>query len=79
MDKLKQVSLRIEESTLRLAKIEADRSICYKRNAVLNGILTAVLHNADPESLWNLYRWRLQGETKLRITVEEYHPGQKLI
>lgn len=74
MEKLKQVSLKIEASTLRLAKIEAERSMCYKRNAVLNGILTAVLHNADPESLWNLYRWCLRGATKLHIRVEEYHP-----
>jgi len=77
MEKLEHVSIKIEPSTLRLAQIEADRSIFFKRNAVLNGILTAVLHNADPESIWNLYRWRLHGATKLRIKVEEYHPDQE--
>lgn len=76
MEKLKQVSMKIEESTLHLADKETERSKYYKRNAILNGILTAVLHNADTETLFILYRWCIHGDKKLRITVDEYIPGK---
>lgn len=66
MEKLKLISLRIDPQTLQ--KVDAIRSKHYywKRNAIINGLLTAVVDAMDEGTLYDMVRY-----------VRGYHPKPK--
>lgn len=66
MENLKLISLRIDPKTLQ--KVEALRAKHYywKRNAIINGLLTAVVDAMDDKSLYDMLRY-----------VRDYHNKPK--
>lgn len=56
-EKLKLISVRIDTETLR--KVDALRAKHYywKRNAIINGILTAVVDAMDDDTLYDMVRY----------------------
>ncbi|MDT3388957.1 MAG: hypothetical protein LIR46_14550 [Bacteroidota bacterium] len=57
MEKLKLISLRIDPQTLQ--KVDAIRAKHYywKRNAIINGLLTAVVDAMDDGTLYDMVRY----------------------
>lgn len=54
MENLKLISVRIEPETLRLIDKYAKRHDYYKRSAIINSILAAVIKCSDPQTLWKI-------------------------
>lgn len=62
MDKLKLISVRIDPETLQ--KLDGICKVHYywKRNTIINAILTAVVDGMDDKSLYNMVRYnRISG------------------
>ena len=72
MENLKQLSVKIDPETLE--KIDAIASIgrSWKRNTIINGLLTAILKEADERDILKLMRSSIHGCRGLRITIEEF-------
>lgn len=64
MENLKLISVKIDPQTLK--KIDAIRAKHYywKRNAIINGLLTAVVDAMDDATLYDMIRYYRQGDTK---------------
>lgn len=69
-DNLVLVSCRIDPETLK--KIEAMRSKHYywKRNAIINGILTAVVDNFTDQQVYDMVRYWRQGQDEVKAEFE---------
>ena len=72
MENLKQLSVKIDPETL--AKIDALASKCrfWKRNTIINSLLTAIIMEADEREIDKLLSYWKHGSTGLRITIEKY-------
>ena len=57
MENLKLISCRIDPETLRLIDTWSSRYDIYKRNAVINGILTAVVDTFTPSDIYDMVRY----------------------
>lgn len=53
----------------RIEKFRSSRPY-WKRNAVINNVLTAVLLNADDKTIYDLCRWWKSSGDKLEIKVD---------
>lgn len=64
MENLKLISVKIDPQTLK--KIDALRAKHYywKRNAIINGLLTAVVDAMDDDTLYDMIRYNRLGNTK---------------
>lgn len=57
MENLKLISARINPETLEKLDTFVGSNRFYNRNAVINGILTAVVHNIDRHSIEQMVRY----------------------
>lgn len=72
MENLKQLSVKIDPETLEKVDAIASKGRYWKRNTIINGILTALMIEADERDIYKLIRYWKHGSTGLRITIEEY-------
>ena len=72
MENLKQLSVKIDPETLEKIDAIASRGRYWKRNTIINGILTALLIEANERDIYKLIRYWKHGHTGLKITIEEY-------
>lgn len=72
MENLKQLSVKIDPETLEKIDAIASKGRYWKRNTIINGLLTALLIEADERDIYKLIRYWKHGSTGLRITIEEY-------
>lgn len=71
MENLKQISVKIDPETLDKIDKFALRSYGYKRNTIINNILTAILFEADSRTIYLLLQYWRHGSTRLSITVKK--------
>lgn len=70
MEKLKQISVKIDQTTLSEIDQLAVKARYWKRNAVINGVLTAVFDCCDYGEIMTMVGyWRHDPNSKPRITV----------
>lgn len=74
MENLKQISVKIDPETLDKIDKFVPRSYGYKRNTIINNILTAILFEADSKTINILLRYWKHGSTRLSITIKEQEP-----
>lgn len=72
MENLKQLSVKIDPETLEKIDVIASKSSYWKRNTIINGLLTALLKETDERDILKLMRYSIYGRRGLRITIEEY-------
>lgn len=72
MENLKQLSVKIDPETLEKIDVIASEGRFWKRNRIINGILTALLIEADKRDIYKLIKYWKRGSTGLKITIEEY-------
>ena len=70
MENLKQISVKIDPKTLDKIDKFVLRSYGYKRNTIINNILTAIFFEADSNTINNLLQYWRHGSTKLSITIK---------
>lgn len=72
MENLKQISVKIDPATLQKIDETVKTLPYYKRNSVINNVLTALFFNADSHTIAKLVRyWRHSRETlKIEISTE---------
>lgn len=70
MNKTKLISVRIDEDTLVEMQKFISTSRYWKRNAVINSILTSLFMNAEQEDIRKLVNWLKHSYDKLKISVE---------
>ena len=71
MENLKQLSVRIDPATLQKIDETVKQLHYYKRNSVINNILTALFFNADSYQIAKLIRYWRHGTIKLKIEISE--------
>lgn len=72
MEKMKQISVKIDPETLKAIDELVLRVKWYKRNAIINGILTAVIDACKDDDVYRMLRyWRHDSTTLPRITVSD--------
>lgn len=70
MDKLKQISVKIDPNTLAKIDQHATKSRYWRRNAIINGVLTAIFDCCDYDEIMTMARyWRHDPYSKPRIIV----------
>lgn len=72
MENLKQLSVKIDPETLEKIDAIASKRGYWKRNNIINSILTALLIEADEREILKLIKYWKHGHKGLKITVEEY-------
>ena len=71
MSKLIQISVKIDPKTLERIDIVASNERYWRRNAVINGILTAIVDGCPHEDIMKLVRyWRLAPDTMPTIKIQ---------
>lgn len=71
MQNLKQLSVKIDPATLQKIDETVKNFHYYKRNSVINNVLTALFFNAESHTIAKLIRyWRHSGNT-LKIEISE--------
>lgn len=70
MDKTKIISVRIDNDTLEEIQKFIVRRRYWKRNAVINSILTSLFMNANEEDIHKLITWWKRSSAKLEISVK---------
>lgn len=71
MENLKLVSVRVDTTTLQKIDALASSTLYWKRNTIINGILTAVLDCADSNGIYDLVRYhRSLNKCITKIKVE---------
>ena len=76
MENLKQISVKIDPATLQKIDEFTTRYYSYKRNSIINNVLTAIFFNASPKDIDKLLRfWRHSGK-KLKIEISEGNSNQ---
>lgn len=68
MENLKLISVRIDPQTLRKIEELRKKHYYWKRNTIINGILTAVVDAMDDESLYNMVRYSRRYDPKPTAT-----------
>lgn len=71
MENLKQLSVKIDPATLQKIDEFKGRYYSYKRNTIINNVLTAIFFNASPRDIDKLIRYWRHGNTKLNIEISE--------
>lgn len=57
MEKLKLISVRIDPKTLKKIDALREKHYYWKRNAIINGLLTAVVDAMDDATIYNMIRY----------------------
>lgn len=71
MENLKQISVKIDPATLQKIDETVKQLRYYKRNSVINNVLTALFFNADSYQIAKLIRYWRHGGKKLKIEISE--------
>lgn len=72
MEKMKQISAKIDAETLDKIDALALKDKYWKRNAIINGILTSILDACTPEQIMLLVRyWKHDRTTLPLITIQK--------
>lgn len=72
MEKTKQISAKIDAQTIADIDLIAQRCKYWKRNAIINGILTAIVESCDYEQIMLLVRyWKHDPTTKPLIRISK--------
>lgn len=71
MENLKQLSVKIDPVTLQKIDETVKQLRYYKRNSVINNVLTALFFNADSIQIAKLVRYWRHGSKKLKIEISE--------
>lgn len=69
MENLKQLSVKIDPATLQKIDETVKQFRYYKRNSVINNVLTALFFNADSIQIAKLVRYWRHGGKKLKIEI----------
>jgi len=64
MEKLKLISVRIDPETLKKVDALREKHYYWKRNAIINGLLTAVVDAMDDKTLYDMIRYCRLGHHK---------------
>ena len=72
MENLKQLSVKIDPETLEKIDAIVSKRGTWKRNAIINQVLTGLFMEADERDINKLLRYWKHGHTGLKITIEEY-------
>ena len=77
-ENLKPVSTRLDPETVEKIDMWLKRHKYWKRNTVINGILTAVVDNFDDRQIYDMVRyWRKgQNEVKAEFEIVEQEIGK---
>lgn len=70
MDKTKIISVRIDNDTLEMVEKFVVKRRYWKRNAVINSVLTSLFMNASEDDIQKLVTWWKHSSAKLEISVE---------
>lgn len=71
MQNLKQISVKIDPETLKKIDKKACEFYSYKRNAIINNVLTAIFFNASSKDITKLIQYWRHGNKKLKIEISE--------
>ena len=71
MQTLKQLSVKIDPETLKKIDKKACEFYSYKRNAIINNVLTAIFFNASSKDIDKLVRYWRHGNKELKIEISE--------
>lgn len=70
MENLKQLSVRIDPHTIEKLDEFVSRKRWYRRNAIINGILSAVMDNCNETAILDMVRYnRLYRKSYIDISV----------
>lgn len=72
MDRTKLISVRIDTDALKKIDQFAKERVYWRRNAIINSVLTSLFLNAQPEDILKLLRWWKHSSTKLTISINKY-------
>lgn len=75
MENLKPLSMRIDPETLKLINALVLKYRYWKRNAVINGILTAVVDTFTPSDIYDMVRYSRRYDEKPSGSF--HHNGRK--
>lgn len=64
------VSCRIDPETLEKIEKQVKRHYYWKRNTVINGILTAVMDNFTDQQVYDMVRYWRQGHNEVKAEFE---------
>ena len=64
------VSCRIDPETLEKIEKQVKRHYYWKRNTVINGILTAVMDNFTDQQVYDMVRYWRQGHNEIKAEFE---------
>ena len=70
MEKLKQISLKINSDTIDKIDEMAKGNSYWKRNTIINQILTAMMHYASEDSLFDIMLFNPGPFQRIEITVK---------
>lgn len=71
MDKTKLISVRIDEDALKEIDQFSKKNAYWKRNGIINAVLTSLFLNARPEDIRELITWWKHSSTKLTISINK--------
>ena len=64
------VSCRIDPETLKKIETQISKHYYWKRNTVINGILTAVMDNFTDQQVYDMVRYWRQGHNEVKAEFE---------
>lgn len=70
MEKLKQLSVRIDSDTIRKIDEMANETTYWKRNTIINQILTVMMQYTSKDGLFNIMQFHPNAFHCVEITVK---------
>ena len=64
------VSCRIDPETLEKIEKQVKRNYYWKRNTIINGILTAVMDNFTDQQVYDMIRYWRKGQNEVKANFE---------
>ncbi len=69
-DNLVLVSCRIDPKTLEKIEKQVKKHYYWKRNTIINGILTAVMDNFTDQQVYDMIRYWRKGQNEVKANFE---------
>lgn len=70
MDRTKLISVRIDTDALKEIDQFTKERVYWRRNTIINSVLTSLFLNARPEDIRELITWWKHSSTQLEISVK---------
>ena len=64
------VSCRIDPETLKKIETQISKHYYWKRNTIINGILTAVMDNFTDQQVYDMVRYWRKGQNEVKANFE---------